>query len=112
MHLLVGGMAREEPTYRMRPEQRAELVKLTAPSSRSTSRMPRVLLLDLLKLDLDLAATPVAIGGTTDLTDRIDMRAHAAEVTARVIFPPTTLRLALTFVTSLLAGIAITMPLW
>ena len=104
-------MARDESTYRMRPEQRAELLKLTAPSSRRTSEMPRVELLDLLKLDLDLAAAPVAIAGTGELTDRIDVRALAEE-TSRVVVRPTMLQLALAFFAALLAGVTITIPLW
>ncbi|HWU86830.1 MAG TPA: hypothetical protein VN253_06130 [Kofleriaceae bacterium] len=105
-------MAREEPTYRMRPEQRDELLKLTAPSSRRTSEMSQVELLDLLKLDLDLAAAPVEIGDGTDLTDRFDMRTVVADETARVVIPPSTLRLVLAFFAALLLGITITIPLW
>jgi hypothetical protein len=105
-------MAREEPTYRMRPEQRAELVKKTAPTSRRTSPMPRIELLSLLKLDLELAAAPVAIAGGVDLTNRIDMRRYSADETARVVMPPSTLRLALAFLAAMLVGVTLTLPLW
>jgi hypothetical protein len=105
-------MAREEPTYRMRPEQRAELLKLTAPQSRRTSEMPRVELVSLLALDLDLAAAPVAIAGRGDFTDRIDMRMLWPDDTTRVTMPPSTLHLVIAFFAALLAGITITVPLW
>lgn len=74
--------------------------------------MARVQLLDLLKLDLELAAAPVAIAGAVDLTDRIDMRRFSADETARVLIPPSTLRLVLTFLAAMLAGVTLTMPLW
>jgi hypothetical protein len=69
-------------------------------------------LLALLKLDLELAAAPVAIAGAANLTDRIDMRRLSADATVRVIVPPSTLRLALTFLAAMLAGVTLTIPLW
>lgn len=96
----------------MRPEQRAELLKLTAPQSRRTSEMPRVELMGLLALDLDLAAAPVTISGRGDLTDRIDMRIRWTDDTTRVVMPPSTIHLVIAFFAALLAGITITVPLW
>lgn len=132
-------MARDDVTYRMPNRQLVHLIQLTAPTRHRTSEIPAVELEDLLRKDRDLDATPVAMPGDADqfvvravgsapmpaaVTAAIAAIGVAdpfaavcsidVDVTERVQRPVrhSAMALALTFVGSIAAGIALTLPLW
>ena len=93
-----------DTTCRMRPGELRELVRITTPSARPrlTSEMPRVELLALLRENLDLGASPLAI--EPEVTERIRGRA-GIPVTS-------TSRLVLAFLGAVLTGALLTVPIW
>ena len=114
-------MRRDDPTFRMRPQQLVELVDLTSqmPAQRPTAEMPAVELVDLLRKDRELEGAPIVTAEHFDVSVRSDMSTlsclppshNLAAGTVRIA-RPSPLKLALGCLAAFAGGFALTMPLW
>jgi hypothetical protein len=114
-------MRRDDPTFRMRREQLGELVSLTSelPTQRRTAEMPEVELVDLLRKDRELEATPLVSPDYGDANVRFDLNqleeldrpSVLADGTVQ-IERATPVKLALGCIAAFIGGFALTAPLW
>jgi hypothetical protein len=114
-------MSRDDPTFRMRREQLGELVSLTSqlPAQRRTAEMPAVELVDLLRKDRELDATPVVSAEHFDTSLRYHLNDPAAPPASCELAVGTVrierqspLGLVLACMIAFVGGFALTMPLW
>jgi len=115
-------MGRDDPTFRMRREQLGELVSLTSqlPAMRRTAEMPAVELVDLLRKDRELDATPAVVTAERfetslryELAEPSTAQPSGALAAGTVMITrPSPAKLMLWCLVAFVGGFAATTPLW
>lgn len=114
-------MRPDDPTFRMRRDQLGELVDLTShlPAQRRTAEMPAVELVDLLRKDRELDATPIVTAERFDISVRFETQPREDDLPLSELAAGTTqiecpsrVKLLLGCAAAFAGGFALTVPLW